>query len=62
VLQADATDVGAAIGLARENGLEMAAQRTPQGDGFRVMNGGLVIVLRDSPKIASDIKAANKGG
>jgi len=34
----------------------------PQGDGFRVMNGGLVVVLRDSPEIASDTKAANKGG
>ena len=57
VRPADALDVVAAIGLARENGLELAVRSGGHSaTGFGVTDGGLVIDLRDLRQIAIDTK------
>jgi len=57
VRPADAADVVAAIGLARENGLELAVRSGGHSArGFGVTDGGLVIDLRDLREIAVDTK------
>jgi len=57
VRPADATDVVAAIGLARENGLELAVRSGGHSaTGFGVTDGGLVIDLRDLREIAIDTR------
>ena len=57
VRPADALDVVAAIGLARENGLELAVRSGGHSaTGFGVTDGGLVIDLRDLREIAIDTK------
>jgi FAD/FMN-containing dehydrogenase len=57
VRPADASDVAAAIALARENGLELAVRSGGHSTvGFGVTEGGLVIDLRDMRDIAIDGK------
>jgi FAD/FMN-containing dehydrogenase len=55
VRPADATDVAEAIGLAQDNGLELAVRSGGHSaTGFGVTDGGLVIDLRDMRAIAID--------
>ena len=57
VRPADASDVAAAIGLAQENGVELAVRSGGHSaTGFGVTDGGLVIDLRAMREIAIDAK------